>query len=402
MIDLSVHFMGLNFKTPLLLASGQATTAPGTIWKHCDEIAKNDWAGLVTKTILSQYGYYKRPHLWSSRRLRYLGMTNSGPPMNTYSKALMRKLKRDIEAAHSAGLIVIPSIIGDSLDQWKSFSTEIEDLGADALELNLSCPSPNENITGSMGGFLVGQNMEVTRNVVEAVCEACRIPIMPKLTFHSPSIAESARVCKDAGAQAVSAINTIRGILGVDIQSGKILSEGINGKTYLGGISGPIIKPFGLRAVAEIKLDVHDIEVCGIGGIDRWDSVLEYIMLGAKLVQICTAAMWHGFSLGKQIKAGLIKFMEDKGYNKLSDLEGTALVDIDYYQTVADCKGFPIINLKQCSLCGRCITACKDAAYNALSFEDSQVKYNMDRCECCGLCKVVCKEEAISYQSHET
>ncbi len=398
MIDLSVKFMDIGFKTPFLLAAGQITTSAGEIWKHCDEIAKNDWAGLITKTIVSKYGYYKRPHLWSSKRFKLLGMSNSGPPLSIYSKELMRALKKDIVSGHSAGLVIIPSIIGCSLKEWQNLAREIEDLGADALELNLSCPSPSDCIKGSMGGYLVGQNFELTRKVVETVCTACQIPVMAKLTFHSPNIVETARVCKEAGARAVSAINTIRGIIGVDIESGKILSEGINGRAYLGGISGPVIKPFALMSVAEIKMEIDDMDVCGIGGIDGWDSEVEHLMVGASLVQICTAAMWYGFPLGKRLKNGLIKFMKEKGYTTLSDFRGVSLGDIDYKQTEPSQKAYPIIDAERCTLCKRCVRACQDAAYDALSVEHSEVKVNLEKCECCGLCKVVCEDDAICYR----
>jgi dihydropyrimidine dehydrogenase (NAD+) subunit PreA len=370
----------------------------GQISKHCNEIAENDWAGLITKTIISRYGYYKRPHLWSSKRYNFLGMTNSGPPLSIYSKELMKELKKDIESAHAAGLVIIPSVIGYSLEEWQNFSREIEELGADGLELNLSCPSPNHHIKNSMGGYLVGQDTEMTRRVVEAVCKSCRIPVMPKLTFHSPNIIEIAKVCKESGANAISAINTIKGIIGVDVDTGKLLSEGVNRKTYLGGISGPIIKPFGLMAVAEIKIEVGNIEVCAIGGIDGWESAVEYIMVGASLVQICTAAMWYGFPFGKRLKNGLIRFMKTKGYTSLADFKGIALRDIDYKQEVESYKTYPIIDYGKCNLCKRCIRACKDAAYGALLIEDSKLKVDQERCECCGLCRVVCKEEAITYE----
>ncbi len=398
MIDVGVTFMGINFKTPFLLASGQATTAVGTIWKHCEKIAENNWAGLITKSIISNYGYYKRPHLWSSSRFRHLAMTNSGPSMSIYSKEMLQALKKDIQSAHETGLVIIPSIIGYTLEEWENYAREIEDIGADALELNLSCPSPYSYITDSMGGCIVGQNTDLTRQVVETVCNAVRIPVMPKLTFHSPDIAESARICRDAGAKAVSAINTIKGIIGINLDTGKILSEGINGKIYLGGISGPMIKPFGLRAVADIKQQMDDIEVCAIGGIDGWESFVEYVMVGTSLVQVCTAVMWHGFSLGKRLNNGLIQFMQEKGYDSLSAFRGIALEDIDTQHITESRMAYPFIDGERCNLCGQCIRACRDAAYDALFIEDSKLNVHPDRCECCGLCKVVCKEDAVSYE----
>jgi len=398
MIDLGVSFMGINFKTPFLLASGQATTSVGTIWKHCEKIAENSWAGLITKSIISNYGYYKRPHLWSSSRFRHLAMTNSGPSMSIYSKEMLQALKKDIQSAHETGLVIIPSIIGYTLEEWKNYAREIEDMGADALELNLSCPSPYSYITDSMGGCIVGQNTDLTRQVVETVGNAVHIPVMPKLTFHSPDIAESARICRDAGAKAVSAINTIKGIIGINLDTGKILSEGINGKIYLGGISGPMIKPFGLRAVADIKQQMDDIEVCAIGGIDGWESFVEYVMVGASLVQVCTAVMWHGFSLGKKLNNGLIKFMQEKGYDSISGFRGKALLDIDTQHVTESRMAYPFIDDERCNLCGQCIRACRDAAYDALFIENSRLNVHPDRCQCCGLCKVVCKEDAVSYK----
>ena len=397
MPDIRVTFMGLPFKTPFLLASGQATTAPGEIAKHCQEIAQNGWAGLVTKTIIPQYGAYKRPHLWSSESFRSLGMTNSGPPLSVYSGDLMKRLGEDIEAAHLAKLIIIPSIIANSLEEWASMADEIAHLGADALELNLSCPSPGDYVKESLGGYLVGQDIEMTRRVVETVCRACRIPVMPKLTFHAPHIGKSAKCCKEAGAAAVSAINTIRGIIGVDLRTGKILSEGFNGRTYLGGISGPMIRPFGLRAVAEIKME-EDLEVCGIGGVEGWKNAIEYFLLGATMVQVCTAAMWNGFRIGKVLKAGLIKYMEKKDYTSLKDFIGMALRDIDQKQIQEMARAWPDVEEQKCNLCCRCVRACSDAAYGALYRDGGRIGVDQKKCEGCGLCRIVCREDAIHYR----
>lgn len=399
MPDISTTFMGLHFGTPFILASGQATTSVGEIHKHCEKIAENGWAGLATKSIINSYGPKKRPHLWSSSGYKNMAMVNSGPAMSIYSKEMLQMLKRDIDSAHDNGLIIIPNIISGSLEEWKTYARNIEDLGADALELNLSCPSPFGYITQSMGGCHIGQNPDVTRQVVEAVTDAVDIPVMPKLTFHSPDIAQVARACRDAGGRSVSAINTIKGILGIDLDTGKILSEGFNRKTYLGNLSGPMIRPFGLRAVAEIKREVEDIEVCAVGGIDGWQSAVEYMMVGATLTQVCTAVMWKGFSLGKKLKKGLIQFMEQKGYSKLSDFRGIALKDICSPEGSQGRMAYPVMDGEKCTMCGRCVKACKDAAYDALriDIDESRLTVQEERCESCGLCKIVCPEDAVSY-----
>jgi dihydropyrimidine dehydrogenase (NAD+) subunit PreA len=107
--------------------------------------------------------------------------------------------------------------------------------------------------------------------------------------------------CKRAGADGISAINTVGGIIGIDIDTGIPISSDIDHVAVMSGLSGPLIKPIGLRVVAEIAMGV-DIPICGIGGISTWKDAVEYFMLGAGVVQVCTAAMWEGFS-GKKMQA---------------------------------------------------------------------------------------------------
>ena len=124
MASIAQDFVGLRFSTPLIIGSGPKATSVGEIRKHVKEIAKNNWAGLVTKSIISKYGAEAKPHLWSSTRFRLLSMQNSGPALDEYSKPMIGELKKDIEAAHAARLLVLVSLIGSCEEEWMEMAGE--------------------------------------------------------------------------------------------------------------------------------------------------------------------------------------------------------------------------------------------------------------------------------------
>lgn len=397
MVDIGVEFMGLKFKTPFIVASGPAVIQSGRI-RHCvDAMAENHWSGYVTKSIISKVHVQQRPYLWTARDYQFKGMQNMGPRMEQYSRDLLRTLKDDFRISHEAGVLAIPSIVGYSMEEWSEMAKSMEDIGADAVEVNLGCPVEEKTIKGSMGGYGVLQDEGKTYEIVNVVSESCSIPVMAKLSFHAKEIGSIARICKEAGAEAVSAINTIRGIVGIDIETGNLLSSDASGNGYITGLSGPIIRPFGLKSVIEIGLTT-DIPVCGIGGIDGWKSVIEYIMAGAGLVQICTAVLWYGFRLGRRIRDGLVRFMKEKDYSTIEDFRGISLG-----RTVVEPVDHPwvkaLIDYDRCNFCQRCYHACRDVAFGAVEIEDSRVVIRQELCEGCGLCRVVCKKDAIRYVS---
>ncbi len=393
--SLEQEVCGLGFRTPFLIASGQATTSVGRVHEFAPAIARSGWGGVVTKTIIPAYGPRLRPHLWSSPRLRLLAMQNSGPGMSIYSPALIDALRRDAGACHERGLRIIASLIGRSCEEWKEMARGVEDAGVDALELNLSCPSPRSSVAGSLGGMHVGQDAGLSARVVEAVAGATRLPVVAKLTAHAADVPAVAAACIEAGAAAVSAINTVRGIVGVDIESGRVLSSDLWGNGFLTGLSGPLIRPIALGVVADVSRRV-DAPVIGIGGIASWQDTVEFILLGASLVQVCTAVMWYGLGLGARLERGLRHYMEQKGYRSLDDFRGLALrhltgtVPESYPDAALEVSG------DRCNLCGMCVTACREGAYDALSSREDAISVDAGRCQLCGLCITVCKPQAIS------
>lgn len=399
MVSLEQTFLNSHISTPFLIGSGQATTAVGEIGKHAAEIADNGWGGLVTKSIMVGYGTQFTPHLWSSPQYRLIAMQNSGPALTEYNAFTMDLLAKDIIVAHREGLMVIVSLIGRTLAEWAEMANVSESIGADALELNLSCPSPRNTVEGSMGGAHVGQSPESTYEVVKTVRESTGLPVMPKLTFHAASPLAVALAASEAGAAAVAAINTVRGIVGVDIETKRPLSMDLLDHAYYSGLSGPIIKPFALGVTAAIANRL-DIPICGVGGISKWQDAVEFFLLGASTVQVCTATMWYGFGLGKRLQRGLERYLEAHGLQSVNDIRGTALP----YITSEIPEAYPekwsvAIDSDKCNRCGFCVTACSDAAYGALSTADDQVVVNPAKCRICGLCMVVCRPNAISIKS---
>ena len=251
-----------------------------------------------------------------------------------------------------------------------------------------------------MGGWKAGRDLTILGDCVAECRRGTSLPLMIKLSSHVTDTVASARTCKMAGADSVSAINTLRGIIGIDVETGIPMSSDLNGNGFISGISGPVIKPVGLRVVAEIASSDVGIPICAIGGITDWKSTVEYMMVGASAVQLCSGVMWYGYPVGTKLYHGLVKFMERKGYKKLSDFRGISLptlkdlggVVVERIPTVAK------IDEEKCTRCMRCYTACSDAAFDAIRTTGgpgSNLKIEREICEGCGLCRVVCKENAI-------
>jgi len=398
--DLKVSFFGQTLKTPFILASGAQTTMVGTIHKYAETVAKCGWSGMVMKTVGLDKPDYVRPYLWSSKEYRLKAMQNSGSRLAYWKAQMLEKLKSDVDAAHKNGLILLGSISGSTTEQLQQLANDMQAAGVDGIEIDMSCPTEVKSTSEKMSAFFENYQKEYTEQAISEIKKVFKGPIVPKLSFHSFDIGVLAKVCEQAGASAISAINTIQGVIGIDVNSGVPICSGWKNNSYRSGISGPNIKPFGLSAVSKI-CRATQLPVSGIGGIGDWKSAVEYIMVGATTVQICTAAMWHGFDLAERLSKGMKKFMSQQGYQSVEEFRG---ISLQYFSTEVPTPVFvkASIDKEKCNDCGLCLKACRDGAYDAIELIDSVHKINHDICDGCGLCLQVCPQKAIRLNAVKT
>jgi dihydropyrimidine dehydrogenase (NAD+) subunit PreA len=246
-------------------------------------------------------------------------------------------------------------------------------------------------------GSAVGQVPEYVEMVTRWCKQNSRMPVIVKLTPNITNILQPARAAKRGGADAVSLINTIQSVVGIDLDAMAPMPV-VGGKGTHGGYCGPAVKPIALRMVGEIARDpeCQGMAISGIGGVSSWREAAEYISMGAGNVQVCTAAMTHGFKIVEDMESGLANWMDEKGYRTTADFHRAAVPnfvewgDLDLnFKTVAN------IDQDLCIQCGKCYIACEDTSHQsiaALRDDSGKRKYEIIEEECvgCNLCAHVC------------
>ena len=392
--QLEVEFLGKELSSPFWIGSGAHQTVGSVIEKWVDALAENHWSGIVTKSYLGTQALeaWLKPYFWTTGAYQSLAMQNLGPSPVPLDKEEMRGLRRSVQKCHENGIVVIGNVIGTAIPEWVELAKKVEEAGCDSVELNFGCPA-----SPIKGHPTLQERYQRFFEAIEGVRKSTTLPILAKINAQVIDRVEMASECKRAGADAISAINTVGGIIGIDVDTGIPISSDVDHVAVMSGLSGPLIKPIGLRVVAEIALGV-DIPICGIGGIGTWKDAVEYFMLGAGVVQVCTAAMWEGFSLGKRMQAGLRDFLDRKGYKDLSELKG---ISLKYFQGMpASDKRFVFASIRQelCTKCDTCYLACREGAYGAIEIVDQCYHVREEICQGCGLCRIVCPQGAIELQ----
>ncbi len=275
---------------------------------------------------------------------------------------------------------------------WREILPRVEDTGADGIELNFGCP---HGMSERGMGSAVGQVPEYIAMVTAWCKQHGQLPVIVKLTPNITDIRHPARAAKAGGADAVSLINTISSIIGVDLER-MAMSPTIGTMGSHGGYCGPAVKPIALNMVAEIGRDpaTRGLPVSGIGGITSWRDAAEYIALGCGTVQVCTAAMVYGFKIVQDMVDGLAEFMDQAGYASIEDFRGKALPSVtDWQHLNLAYTEKAVIDQELCIGCGRCHIACEDTSHQSITAtKDGARHFEVIEAECvgCNLCTTVC------------
>jgi len=298
--QIEVEIADLKLRNPTILASGIL----GTSADYLTEIARAGAGAVTTKSVgLEPREGYKNPTVIQVECgiLNAVGLPNPG----------IRKFAKEIEELHSLEIPLIVSVYGFSPKEYAEVAMMAVEAGADAIELNLSCP----HIKGS--GAEIGRSPKMIGLVVEKVKESVNRPIFAKLTPNVTDIKEIAMAAASSGADAITAINTVRA-MAIDIETCRpILANKI------GGLSGGAIKPIAVRCVYEIY-EAVDIPIIGCGGVRTWRDAVELILAGASAVQIGSAIAYEGLPVFKAIAEGIRTYLYRKGFGSVKEIVGLA------------------------------------------------------------------------------
>ena len=298
---------------------------------------------------------------------------------------MIAKLKKDFPEK-----VLIASIMGHDEEDWVKLSKDVTEAGADIIECNFSCPQMAEEGMGSD----VGASTELITSFTKATLKGTNIPVMAKMTPNIERMEIPATTAVKAGAKAVSAINTIKAITGLDFDKFTCLPV-VNGKSSISGYSGKAVKPIALRFIAQIAQDpeLKGIPLSGMGGIETWEDAAEFLMVGASNLQFTTSIMQYGYRIVEDMISGLRYYLEEKGFSSVQDIIGIALKNIvPADQIERDFKIQVQIDEEKCIGCGRCYISCLDGAHQAIEWDEENRKPSIDleKCVGCQLCLHVC------------
>jgi len=384
-IDLSIDFLGVHCENPFFLSSSPVCHNYEMIAKAFD----CGWGGIFFKTIGVFVADECSPRfdIHNKECTPFVGFKNMEQISDhTWQEnaEIIQKLKKDYPTK-----VMGVSIMGSNDEEWALLAREMTKAGADMLELNFSCPQMTSHAMGSD----VGQNSELVEHYTRIVCENTHLPVIAKMTPNISHMEIPSIAARRGGAAAVSAINTIKSICGIDLDN-MTAKPVVNGVSSISGYSGAAVKPIALRFIAQLKQadGLRDFPVSGIGGIETWQDALEFLLLGCENLQVTTSVMQYGYRIVEDMKEGLAFFMQERGYTSLRDFIGKALPNIIPAEDLnRDFQIIPNIDETKCVGCARCYVSCFDAGHQAISWDKETRKVKIgDKCVGCHLCLNVC------------
>lgn len=388
--DLSMEFCGVKCENPFFLSS--SVVASG--YEMCAQALRMGWGGIVYKTI----GFI-RPDEVSPRfdaigkeSTPFVGFKNleqiSDHPLEE-NLDILRRLKQDFPTK-----VIVSSIMGSTEQEWTELARLSEEAGCDIIECNFSCPQ----MVGEGLGSDVGQNPELVKAYTAAAKRGTKLPVLAKMTPNIGNMEVPAVAAKQGGADGIAAINTIKSLTRIDLDS-MVSCPSVNGKCSVSGYSGKAVKPIALRFIHDMAVcpELKGMPLSGIGGIESWHDTLEFIALGCENIQITTAVMQYGYRIIEDLISGTQAYLKAHGMSRLSELTGAAEAnvvpadDLDRSTVV-----YPIFSKESCTGCGRCMISCRDGGHQAITMGADRKPHLNGGCVGCQLCSLVCPTGSIS------
>ena len=371
MADLSINFAGIKSPNPFWLASAPPANSGAQVHRAFEA----GWGGAVWKTIGGPVlNVSNRYGAWHSGSQRMLAINNieliSDRPLEI-NLAEIRDLKRNWPDR----AVIVSAMVESKPEAWRTIVRQIEDTGADGLELNYGCP---HGMSERGMGAAVGQVPEYCQQITAWVKEVSKLPVIVKLTPNVTNIVLPARAALAGGADALSLINTVNSIIGIDLDTLE-LTPSVGGKGGHGGYAGPAVKPIALNLLVALATDPElaksGLPISGMGGIATWRDAAEFLLLGATSLQVCTTVMHSGFRVVEDLIDGLSNWMDEKGFRTIEDLRGKSVHRIsDFGNFDLSFRAVARIDQNRCIKCNLCYVACNDTAHQCIDLIDSTGK----------------------------
>ncbi|KMJ60245.1 dihydropyrimidine dehydrogenase [Bacillus sp. LL01] len=396
MADLSINLAGIKAPNPFWLASAPPTNSGYQVQRAFEA----GWGGAVWKTLGDPIiNVSSRFAAVSFNGQRVAGFNNieliTDRPLEVNLREIEETKKRFPDRAVIASLMVEPK-----QEKWHEIVKKVEAVGVDGLELNFGCP---HGMAERGMGSASGQVPDLVEKQTYWAKEAAKTPVIVKLTPNITDITVTAEAAVRGGADAVSMINTINSLAGVDLDSWNTVPH-VGGKGAHGGYCGPAVKPIALNMVGECARNPRvNVPISGMGGVSNWQNAVEFMLMGATGVQICTAAMHHGFRIVEDMLDGLNNYLDEKGIARVMDLVGKSVPKYsDWGNLDLNYKIVARINQDTCINCNKCHIACEDTSHQCIdmlkdSSGKSYLQVREEDCVGCNLCSIVCPvEDAIT------
>lgn len=393
MADISVTFCGKKLLNPFVIAASPSSDS----LEKVERAFLAGWGGAVLKTIEPE-GKQRSLAEPNMGALDYAGKKQMAfYNYDLCTQLTLKELCDEIRylKAHYPDRIVIASVMAGTEEEWRTIVQATEEAGADMIECSVSCPQ------GDASGKIPAADPELLEQFVKSIKKHIQkdTPVIVKLSPNVTDIAAIAEAAERGGADAVCAIDTVKSFIGIDIRTGKPKLN-VDGKAALGGLSGPAVKPIALGCIVQIAKSVN-IPIAGVGGISNYEDALEFMLLGSGIVEICTAISRYGYGMIDGLCRGLVRYLEERGIESLSELTGTALSTVvSQAELSREYRAVNITEQTKCRKCGCCITACQDCGFGALEKgEDGFPVLQQEKCRGCGVCKTVCPASCIEIKA---